>query len=233
MSINTKKQILNAAEKLFAEHGIEAVSLRSIISEAGVNLAAIHYHFGSREGLVEAVFKRRVGPVNEERLVLLDELEARGGPIEIEDVLRALFGPAIRLSQDARRGQTFLRICGRFFAEPGDSMRPMFESLFREVIERFTGAFHRALPHLTLTELFWRTHFAVGAMVHTMLDSRRLMQISGGLCDTGNTDEVIDRMVRFAAAGFKAPVNKEANEKAVSEKPSSEAQVEVEAGGGA
>ena len=108
-------------------------------------------------------------------------------------------------------------------------MQPMFESLFREVIERFTGAFQRALPHLTLTELFWRTHFAVGAMVHTMLDSRRLMQISGGLCDTSNTDEVIDRMVRFAAAGLKAPVN----EKAVSEKPSSEAQVEVEAGGGA
>ncbi len=237
MSIDTKEQILDAAEKLFAEHGIEAVSLRSIISEAGVNLAAIHYHFGSRESLVEAVFERRVGPVNEERIVLLDELEARGGPIEIEDVLRALFGPAIRLSQDTHRGQTFLRICGRFFAEPGDSMRPMFESLFREVIERFTGAFHRALPHLTLTEVFWRTHFAVGAMVHTMLDSRRLMQISGGLCDTGNTDEVIDRMVQFAAAGFKAPVNREANkevnEKAVSEKPSSEAQVEVEAGGGA
>ena len=222
MSIDTKEQILDAAEKLFAEHGIEAVSLRSIISEAGVNLAAIHYHFGSREGLVEAVFERRVEPVNQERIALLDELEARGGPIEVEDVLRALFGPAIRLSQDARRGQIFLRICGRFFAEPGDSMQPMFESLFREVIERFTRAFQRALPHLTLTELFWRTHFAVGAMVHTMLDSRRLMQISGGLCDTSNTDEVIDRMVQFAAAGLKA---------SLSEKASAETPVEIKTGG--
>ena len=224
MSIGTKEQILDAAEKMFAEHGIEAVSLRSIIGEADVNLAAIHYHFGSREGLVEAVFERRVGPINQERIALLDELEARaaGAPLEVEDVLRVLFGPAIRISQDARRGQTFLRILGRFYAEPGDYMRPMFEKLFREVIERFTGALQKALPHLTLTELFWRTHFAVGTMVHTMLDCRRLTQMSGGLCDTANAEEVIDHMVQFAAAGLKAPLN---------EKSGREAPIGVDTGG--
>ena len=229
MSLDTKEQLLDTAEKMFAEHGIAAVSLRSIISQAGVNLAAIHYHFGSREGLVEAVFERRVRPINEERIALLDELEARaaGVPLKVEDVLRVLFGPAIRISQDPTRGQTFLRICGRFYAEPGDYMGPMFERLFRQVLERFTAAFQRALPHLTLTELLWRTHFAVGTMVHTMLDCRRLTQISGGLCDTANVEEVIDHMVQFAAAGLTAPLNKKDQNGA----PAEGAPLEVETGG--
>ncbi len=229
MSLDTKEQILDTAEKMFAEHGIAAVSLRSIISEAGVNLAAIHYHFGSREGLVEAVFERRVGPINEERIALLDEYEARAGgePLAVEDVLRALFGPAIRLSQDPSRGETFLRICGRFYAEPGDYMEPIFERLFRDVIERFMAAFRKALPHLTLTELFWRTHFAVGTMVHTMLDSRRLSSISGGLCDTSNTEEVIDHMVQFAVAGLTAPLSQTDQKGAPAEKTP----LEVETGG--
>ena len=229
MSLDTKDQILDTAEKMFAEHGIAAVSLRSIISQAGVNLAAIHYHFGSREGLVEAVFERRLGPINKARIDLLDEFEARAGgaPPAVEDVLRALFSPPIRLSQDPGRGQTLLRICGRFYAEPGDYMQPIFEKLFREVIERFTAAFRRALPHLTLTELFWRTHFAVGTLVHTMLDSRRLSHISGGLCDTSNTEQVIDHMVQFAAAGLTAPLG----EKDRNGAPAEQALLEIEPGG--
>ena len=94
---DTKIRILDAAESLFAEHGFAATSLRAITRHANVNLAAVHYHFGSKEGLVEAVFSRRLGPLNQERLELLDAVEARGG--ELEDVLRALIGPALRLSR--------------------------------------------------------------------------------------------------------------------------------------
>jgi AcrR family transcriptional regulator len=102
MSLDTREQILDTAERLFADQGIGAVSLRSITAEAGVNLAAIHYYFGSKEALVVAVFDRRVVKLNEERLALLDEVEraAGDGPLPIEDLLRALYGPAIRFSQD-------------------------------------------------------------------------------------------------------------------------------------
>ena len=172
MPTDTKEQILDTAERLFAESGIDAVSLRAITGEASVNLAAIHYHFGSKEALVKAVFARRLIPLNQERLALLDEVEAGAGdgPLAVEDVLRTLFAPAIRLSRDPERGETFMHLCGRFYSELGEYMQPMFEELFKEVIERFMAAFQKACPELPVKELFWRTHFAVGAMVHTMCD---------------------------------------------------------------
>ena len=208
MPTDTKEQILDTAERSFAESGIDAVSLRAITAEASVNLAAIHYHFGSKEALVKAVFARRLIPLNRERVRLLDEVEARAGeePLTVEDVLRTLFSPAIRLSRDPERGETFMRLCGRFYAELGEYMRPMFEELFKEVIERFMAAFRRACPELPVKELFWRTHFAVGAMVHTMCDSDRLKMISQGVCDPSDVEDTVERMVQFTAAGMRAPV---------------------------
>jgi len=207
MAIDTKELILDTAERLFAEHGLDAVSLRTIISEAGVNLAAIHYHYGSKDVLVKEVFVRRIRPVNQQRLMLLDECEARAGdgPLPIEDVLHALFAPAIRLSHDKERGQIFMRLCGRFWAEVSSRVQTEFDELFREMIQRFLAAFHRALPQLSPKEVFWRVHFAVGAMVHTMVDSERLARMSGGLCRPSDVEETIQQLVSYAAAGFLAP----------------------------
>ena len=75
--MNTKDRILDTAERLFARDGFEATSLRSITAEAGVNLAAINYHFQSKEALVQAVIGRRMGPMNDRRLALLDAYEAQ------------------------------------------------------------------------------------------------------------------------------------------------------------
>jgi AcrR family transcriptional regulator len=224
MSVDTKSQILDAAERLFAERGIDAVSIRSIVSEADVNLAAIHYHFGSKEALVEAVFERRVGPMNRERLALLDECESRAGdgPLEVEDIVRALVGPAIRLSHEPERGRVFMRIAGRFYSESAEFIQPLFDRLFRELIARFTAAFRRACPELPMEELFWRIQFMVGAMAHTMCGAEKLEHISGGLCDPNDVEGTIERMVQFVAAGMRAPVSKVA--------PTKEP-VPVEAGG--
>ena len=207
MAIDTKEIILDTAERLLAEHGIDAVSLRTIISEAGVNLAAVHYHYGSKDQLVKEVFGRRIRPVNQQRLLLLDECEARAGdgPLPIEEVLHALFAPAIRLSHDKERGHVFMRLCGRFWAEVSGKMQAEFDELFREILQRFLKAFHRALPHLSPKEVFWRVHFAVGGMVHTMVDSDRLARMSGGLCRPSDVEETIKQMVSYTAAGFGAP----------------------------
>ncbi len=207
MATDTKELILDAAERLFAENGIDAVSLRTIISEAGVNLAAIHYHYGSKDLLIKEVFGRRIRPVNRQRLMLLDECEARAGqgPLPIEDVLRAFFSPAIRLSHDKERGHIFMRLCGRFWSEVSVKMQAEFDDLFREVLGRFLAAFHRALPHLSRKEIFWRVHFAVGGMIHTMVDSERLARMSGGLCDPSDVEETIEQLVSYAAAGFNTP----------------------------
>src|SRR5260370_27836269 len=117
--VETKQRILDSAERLFAEHGSEATSLRTIIADAQVNLAAIHYHFHSKEALLEAVIVRRLEPINQERLRLLDacERDANGERPSLEAVLEALIAPAVRVGADQARGKTFRRLGGRIFSD--------------------------------------------------------------------------------------------------------------------
>src|SRR5258706_5167560 len=102
MSADTKTRILDAAEQLFMEHGFEATSMRQLTSAAGVNLAAVNYHFGSKEELFQAVLTRRLDPMNQERIELLQkvEREAGGKPLSCENVLFAMLIPALRPSRD-------------------------------------------------------------------------------------------------------------------------------------
>ncbi len=207
-SAHTKDRILDAAESLFADHGFAGTSLRTLTTEADVNLAAVNYHFGSKEALFQEVFARRVGPLNRARLELLDACENRSGnqPPSLEEILHAFLAPALRLSQDpAGGGAGFLRLMGRIYTEPGEFWKPVIAQ-FEEVKNRFVTVFRRALPDLPPVELFWRMHFLVGAMCHTMVDTYRLEVISGGLCDPTDCDGTIDRLVTFAAAGLRAPV---------------------------
>ena len=122
----TKERILDAAEALFMEHGFEATSLRAITAAADVNLAAVNYHFGTKEELFEAVLTRRLDPMNEQRIVLLNRLEAKAAPapLSCDRILLALFVPALRLARDpARGGKNFLRLLGRAYADPAPFIR--------------------------------------------------------------------------------------------------------------
>ena len=207
MAADTKEQILDAAEALIAEQGIDAVSLRAITSAAKVNLAAVHYHFGSKDALVRKVFERRIRPVNAERLAMLDEAEEAvpEGCVELESILRAFIEPAIRLySQDAK-GPMFMRVCGRIFAEPSPHLQRSIDDFFTEIVVRFGTAFKYALPELEPDELSWRMHFMVGSMVHTLMEHDRLKRFTQGMCNMDDPEGLIDRMVTFCAAGMRAP----------------------------
>src|SRR6478672_8382007 len=111
---DTKKRILDVAERLFADQGFAGTSLRGIIADAGVNLAAVHYHFRSKEALLEAVLIRRIGPLNQERLALLDQC---GISPQLEDVLGALFAPTIRMILSSPEGRVFGKLVGRLHSE--------------------------------------------------------------------------------------------------------------------
>lgn len=207
----TRKAILDAAERLFAEKGFEGASVRRITSDAGVNIAAANYHFGSKEDLLRAALARRIGPVNEERLRLLATIETKTGKQspKVEKVLEALVAPALRLSRDKRRGgRVFMKLLGRIFADPGDKLQALFLEQFEDIGKRFMPAFHRALPDLPPVELMWRMHFVIGVMAHTMADTQKLKHISQGACDPNDTEGIVDRMVTFLAAGMQAPFSK-------------------------
>lgn len=200
----TKERILDAAESLFGEKGIAGVSLRSLTALAGVNLAAVHYHFGSKEGVARAAFARRIRPMNRERLKLLDRLEAEGDP-QVEEILAALFGPALRLAHGLQDGTRFVRLAARFYSEPEKYLAELFESEFAEVIQRFGSALQRAVPWVPPPVLRRRMYFGIGVMVHTMLDSDRTRQWIGARDHTDDSGKTLESMVRFVAAGLRAP----------------------------
>ncbi len=205
---DTKTLILDAAEQAFADLGFGAASLRHIIGEAGVNLAAVHYHFGSKDTLAGAVFARRIGVLTRERMALLDACEAAAGkgPLPLEAVLEAFVGPALRLTTDpAKGGRVFMRLYGRTMAEPSEHLQMMLNEQFGPTIERFLGALKRALPDLPPAELCWRFQFVVGAMGYLMADPLSLRTISGGQCDVSDTETAIKELVTFLAAGLRAP----------------------------
>lgn len=206
--------ILDAAELLFSENGVEGVSLRSLTREAGVNLASVHYHFGSKEAVAQAAFLRRVRPINEERLALLDRVERNGTP-DIEGILNALYAPVLQLAQSPEHGRRFMRMCARFYTEPGAYLESAFEQEFAPIISRFEQALHRALPGISRLDLRRRMHFAIGVMVHTMLDSNRSRKWAATAWDPSDTGGTLAAMVAFVAAGLRA--GGEASERAGSE----------------
>ena len=198
----TRESLMDAAESLFAERGIQAASLRAITERAAANLAAVHYHFGSKQGLVRAVFARRLAPLNEERLRLLDRCESTGGGVE--ELLQAFLGPALEMARDASHG-AFGRLLGRAFMEPDDEIREILIEQFSEVFHRFTAALGRLLPELPEEEVLWRFHFVAGALGHTVACGQLIERFSDGRCAIGTAEEAAARLVTFLAAGFRAP----------------------------
>ncbi len=203
---DTHNRLLDAAEHLFAEHGIRGTSLRAITSVAPANLAAVHYHFGSKESLVEAVFARRLEPLNRERCRLLDAVEAAAnGPPSVEAAVNAFVAPAMRLAHDpAGGGENFMCLMGRLYSEPGDLAFKITEQ-FAEVFQRFTSALARALPHLSQTDLFWRFFFMVGSLSMPLMGRHVIPRRTGGICDPSDIEANIRRLVAFLASGLRAP----------------------------
>lgn len=200
---STKDRLLDAAEFLFAEQGIQATSLREITARAGANLAAVNYHFTSKQSLVESVFVRRLAPLNATRLTALDRAESRskGKPPRVEAILHALLDPTVKLWYDHPH---FIRLLGRFQFEPGEALHRFFLEQFAEIIPRFKSAITRALPKSPLRELFWRMHFIFAAMEGTWIIGDDLKAVSDGLCRLEPYEHVVDRLVAFGAAGLRA-----------------------------
>jgi AcrR family transcriptional regulator len=206
MPFDTQERLLDAAEKLFAEGGINETSLRAITTEAGANIAAVNYHFGSKEELVKAVFSRRLGPINQQRLELLATVQQRAAPQlpQIEEIIVAFLAPTVRIrANPAYSGTHFMRLMGRLFFE-SSHLKKIINEQYEEVQQQFFGAFQRVLPNLSATDFFWRFHFMVGVMAHTAAAGELLELISAGHCDQSDAEAILRQMTAFVSAGFKA-----------------------------
>jgi AcrR family transcriptional regulator len=213
----TRTRILDAAEELFMQHGFEATSMRLLTSKAGVNLAAVNYHFGSKDALIEAVFRRRVDPMNAARIAELERLEAdpggrltyEGRPVLApEAIIRAFIGPSLRLIEDAKSGgRNFIRLLGRTYTEPAKPIRALIGQLYAPAMERYKNAFERAMPHMPREELVWRLHFMFGTLSYTLAATDAVQLIAG--CkpeDRYDARLLEERLCTFLAAGLNAPL---------------------------
>ena len=198
---STKERILAAAETLFAQRGFDGASLRQLTSDAGVNLAAVNYHFGSKEKLVEQVFRRRLDALNAQRLAALARVAAQPDT-RLEDVLDAFIRPALELSHEDS-GSLFMRVLARAFAEHDDSLRKFLSENYGHVMRQFTAEFARLLPQLSKEELYWRIDLVTGALTHAM-SGFGMIQRKSDVSERTHREQTVAHLTRFAAAGLRA-----------------------------
>jgi len=199
---STKERILRAAESLFARRGFDGASLRELTSAAGVNLAAVNYHFGSKEKLVEQIFRRRLDALNNSRLEAL-ALVAGREETTVDDVLGAFIRPALDLSHD-ETGSLFMRVLARAFAEHDDTLRQFLSENYGHVMRQFTAEFARLLPQLSKPELYWRIDLVSGALTHAM-SGFGMIQRKSGVSEIAHREETAQHLIRFAVAGLSHP----------------------------
>jgi AcrR family transcriptional regulator len=203
----TRTRILDAAEELFMQHGFEGTSMRLLTAKAGVNLAAVNYHFGSKHALVEAVFRRRLDPMNVARLAALDELLADPAPAP-EAIIRAFISPGLRLLEDAKGGgRNFVRLLGRTYTEPNKAVRQLIGQMYAPAMQRYKAALERALPQMPRDELVWRMHFMFGTLAYTLAATDTVQLIAG--CkpeDRYDARLLEERLTAFLTAGLTAPL---------------------------
>ncbi|MCF6288213.1 MAG: TetR/AcrR family transcriptional regulator [Proteobacteria bacterium] len=197
--LSTKERILNTTEKLIADKGFSGISLRTISTTSKTNLAAVNYHFGNKEKLIERMLERRLDNLFELRLSLLDELEAGSDkPCNLKQILHAFIAPALTMSNDNHQGgKRFMEVLARAYAEKSTFLHGLLTKRYANVIKRFALAIQRSCPNLDEKILFWRFHFIMGSLIYVMADFGASSRMSS-LSETEYFNLCCDELINFA-----------------------------------
>ncbi|HEX6866927.1 MAG TPA: TetR/AcrR family transcriptional regulator [Caulobacteraceae bacterium] len=209
LSIDLKQVILDAAEGLFARHGFYGVTIRQVAAEAGVDTALIHYYFGAKRELFDAVFLRRAEIVNRERIESMDAYEAaHPGTMTAEGVICAFIDPLVERSINGGPGwKNYFALVAQVNNTPawgGETMHRFFDP----VVHRLVETLNRAMPEAKLADLYWCYQFLTGAMMLALSETGRIDQLSDGQCRSSDLQAVRARLYAYCAAGFEAVVAK-------------------------
>jgi AcrR family transcriptional regulator len=205
---SARERILREAERVFAGFGYDGASLRQIAEAAGVPVALVSYHFGSKDRLFRAVFDRRAPAIVEQRLAgLAIAMSEADLDRRLELIVKALVMPMLRL-RARDNDPSYGRLIARENTDPNSEARGIIRELIDPVARKFLAALASALPDRSAREIHWAYQFMVGAMVYVMADTGRIARLSEGLCRLDDEDAVAAHMVAFLVAGlrFGAPV---------------------------
>lgn len=202
--IQTRERILRVAERLFAEHGYDGVSVRKIAAEAKVQLALVSYYFRSKLGLYRAVFQHRIEPISERRLDALNSILRRADPApKIEEVLDALARPWVEL-RDQKGRQHYSRLVAREAGDPRESSRGIVKELLDPIALEFIAAMERALPGYRREEVHWAYYFFIGALLLAMANPERMRRLSGDVVAIDDSERLIKEIVGLFSDAFSA-----------------------------
>lgn len=206
---DTKQCILDTAERLFALHGYHHTSLRKITGEAGVNLAAVNYHFGSKKALLEAIFEHHLIPLNRirmERIKTVRELAHREKkPLQTADILRAFLEPTLKYRDSKTGANHFIALVGRAMTEPDDTVRNLFLHHIKPVGSLLFETLKEAIPELRPETLYWRLQFTVGSISHIMRTAGKSEMVPEHIKPKQDADSLIGQLLPFLTAGLEAP----------------------------
>ena len=196
---DTRTRILDAAEELFAAKGFDGTSIRAITRGAGVNVAAIHYHFGSKEEVLRGVTDRIVGPLNERRFDLLEQAIAESAPEppSLEAVLDAFIRPDFETLRDLPPSAA--HFFGRTYADQTPWIRQMASDQFAEVRSHFFPALAVVLPHLHIEEIGWRMY-----QVTVLIINAFATWPEDGMTSTG-AEKQLRGLIAFVMPAVEAP----------------------------
>ncbi len=204
MARDTRDKILDAATRLFAASDSRGASLRAIAREAGVNSALIHYHFGSREGLFEAVVLRALVPVQARRLTLMAAMKAQGPP-SAAGLARLFVEPLLPTEGDDHELQAVaLRLLARSFTEQRSLVEDLTLKHFGDLMYTLGDLLSKALPDLSFDVKCQRMRFCVQAALETLSGSE--MEVASQHGDAARERLGID-LIDFLAGGLEAPMS--------------------------
>ena len=200
----TLELILDAAEFLFARHGLHGVTLRDVGKQVGIHTTLLHYYFKDKQHLFEAVFARRASVTSERRMTALSEYEERAGQNPtVEGALRAFLDTDLDLYfEGGEAWMNYASFCARVSNTPEGA--ELMDAHFDPVVLKLVSILKRALPHYSDEDIFWGYHFLTGALMTTLARTGRIDRLSGGVCHADDFPAIKDRISDFLAAGFRS-----------------------------
>jgi len=204
--LDRRAAILNAAEELFAKHGYDGVTLRSIAKRAGVDLALPNYYFGPKRDLFDAVLMRRAEVLNAWRLKALEDAlsAARPNPASVEAIVRAYLGPLLTGAHVAEPGWKHYYALIAYVNNSPEWGGRLMTQFFDPLIDQFIDALRLSLGDVDEKALFWSYHCFSGALTLTFAETGRIDHLSKGLCRSDDLDGAYEHVVRFITAGFES-----------------------------